>query len=123
MVVIDNYVNVVQAAEALGLHWETVKRMCREGSIPAQKIKNMWLIDKNDLDKCLEYSGINTRNLRELGLKLKRARHQLGLSQAQLAVILGVSNAAVSRWENTNRSPWTRHSKQIFHWLQEFDQN
>ena len=123
MVVLDNYVNVVQAAETLGLHWETVKRMCREGSIPAKKIKNMWLIDKNDLEKCMEYSGINTRNLRELGQKLKKARRQLGLSQAQLAVILGVSNAAVSRWENTNRSPWTRHSKQIIHWLQEFTQN
>lgn len=51
MPVLDNYVNVVEAAEVLGVHWETVKRMCREGRIPAKKIHNMWLIDKKDLKK------------------------------------------------------------------------
>lgn len=51
MPVLENYVNVVEAAEVLGVHWETVKRMCREGRIPAQKIHNMWLIDKKDLKK------------------------------------------------------------------------
>ncbi|MFC1974475.1 helix-turn-helix domain-containing protein [Chloroflexota bacterium] len=51
MPVLDNYVNVVEAAEVLGVHWETVKRMCREGRIPAKKVHNMWLIDKKDLRK------------------------------------------------------------------------
>lgn len=49
MPVLDNYVNVVEAATVLGVHWETVKRLCREGRIPAQKVHNMWLIDKNNL--------------------------------------------------------------------------
>ena len=51
MPVLDNYVNVIEAAEVLGVHWETVKRMCREGRIPAKKVHNMWLIDKKDLRK------------------------------------------------------------------------
>jgi len=51
MPVLDNYVSVVEAAEILGVHWETVKRMCREGRIPASKVHNMWLIDRNELDK------------------------------------------------------------------------
>ncbi len=49
MPVLDKYVNVVEAAEVLGVHWETVKRLCREGRIPAQKVHNMWLIGKRDL--------------------------------------------------------------------------
>ena len=40
MPVLENYFNVVEAAELLGFHWETVKRMCREGRIPAKKIHN-----------------------------------------------------------------------------------
>ena len=49
MPVLDNYVNVVEAAEILGVHWETVKRMCREGRIRASKVHNMWLIRQDDL--------------------------------------------------------------------------
>jgi excisionase family DNA binding protein len=51
MPVLDKYVSVVEAAETLGVHWETVKRMCREGRFPARKVHNMWLIDKNELAK------------------------------------------------------------------------
>jgi len=49
MPILNSYVNVVEAAEILGVHWETVKRMCREGRIPASKVHNMWLIDQDDL--------------------------------------------------------------------------
>ena len=51
MPILDNYVSVVEAAETLGVHWETVKRMCREGRIQARKVHNMWLIDKKELAK------------------------------------------------------------------------
>jgi len=51
MPVLDNYISVVEAAEILGVHWETVKRMCREGRFIARKVHNMWLIDKNELEK------------------------------------------------------------------------
>jgi excisionase family DNA binding protein len=54
MPILGNYVNVVEAAKVLKVHWETVKRMCREGRIPAQKIHNMWLINKSDLMKFAE---------------------------------------------------------------------
>ena len=51
MPVLDNYINVHAAAEVLGVHWETVKRMCREGRMLARKVHNMWLIDKGDLTR------------------------------------------------------------------------
>ena len=49
MPILGNYLSVVEAAAVLGVHWETVKRLCREVCIPAQKVHNMWLIDKNNL--------------------------------------------------------------------------
>jgi excisionase family DNA binding protein len=51
MPVLDNYLDVHEAANILGVHWETVKRMCREERFSARKVHNMWLIDKNELAK------------------------------------------------------------------------
>ena len=51
MPVLDHYVNVTEAAVILGVHWETVKRLCREGRIPAEKVHNAWLIRKDKLER------------------------------------------------------------------------
>lgn len=51
MSILDSYVDVVAAAAVLGVHWETVKRLCREGRIPAEKIHNKWLISREDLTR------------------------------------------------------------------------
>ena len=39
-----------QAAEYLGVHPETVKRLCRLGQLPASKFGRSWLITKGDLN-------------------------------------------------------------------------
>jgi len=44
MPVLHDYVSIVEAADVLGVHWETVKRLCREGRIPAEKVHNKWLM-------------------------------------------------------------------------------
>jgi excisionase family DNA binding protein len=49
MPVPENYVNIVEAAAILGVHWETVRRLCRDGRIPAEKVGNTWLIHKDML--------------------------------------------------------------------------
>jgi len=51
MPILDVYPNVVEAAAILGVHWETVKRLCREGRIPAEKVHNTWLIHKDKLER------------------------------------------------------------------------
>ncbi len=122
MSILDNYLNTVEAAEVLGFHWITVERMCREGRIRAKKIHNIWLIDKSEPEKYLADSIVKTGHIRELGQKLKSARDQLGLSQSQLAITLGVSNTAISRWEHGNRSPRAEHTQQILHWLEQIGQ-
>ncbi len=119
-----NYLNTVEAAEVIGFSWVTVERMCREGRIPAKKMhNNIWSIDKSELEKYLAYNRLKTKYNRELGKKLKSVRDQLGLSQSQLAVTLGVSNTAISRWEHGNRSPRADYSQQVLHWLQQTADN
>ncbi len=49
MPVPENYLNVMEVAAAVGVHWETVKRLCRDGRIPAEKVGNTWLIHKDML--------------------------------------------------------------------------
>ena len=50
MVFLDKYVNVIEAGRRLKVHPETVKRLCRQGDLPAVKIHNTWLINKDVLD-------------------------------------------------------------------------
>ena len=46
----DNYLNVIEAGRRLKVHPETVKRLCRQGDLPAVKIHNTWLISRDILD-------------------------------------------------------------------------
>ena len=50
MALLDNYFNVIEAGHRLKVHPETVKRLCRQGDLPATKIHNTWLITKDALD-------------------------------------------------------------------------
>ena len=50
MALLDNYFNVIEASQHLRVHPETVKRLCRQGDLPAIKIHNTWLITKDTLD-------------------------------------------------------------------------
>jgi excisionase family DNA binding protein len=48
--VLDNYLTIIEASHRLKVHPETVKRLCRQGNLPAIKIHNTWLINKDTLD-------------------------------------------------------------------------
>ena len=50
MALLEEYFNVVEAGQRLKIHPETVKRLCRQGDLPATKIHNTWLISKDILD-------------------------------------------------------------------------
>jgi len=51
MPLLDSYYKVPEAAALLGVHPETVKRLCQRGRIPAEKVHNTWLIQKEVLQK------------------------------------------------------------------------
>ncbi|MBE9512498.1 MAG: helix-turn-helix domain-containing protein [Chloroflexi bacterium] len=50
MTPLDNYFNVIEASHRLKVHPETVKRLCRQGDLPAVKLHNTWLINRDILD-------------------------------------------------------------------------
>ncbi len=50
MALLDDYYNVIEASRRLKIHSETVKRLCRQGDLPATKLHNTWLIRKDILD-------------------------------------------------------------------------
>ena len=47
---LEDYVTAIEAARRLDVHPETVKRLCRQGDLPAQKFRNTWLIRREILD-------------------------------------------------------------------------
>ena len=46
---LDEYHGAEDAGQILGVHPETVKRLCRTGELSASKFKNYWLIHSEDL--------------------------------------------------------------------------
>jgi len=50
MALLNDYFNVIEAGRRLKVHPETVKRLCRQGDLPAVKVHNTWLISRDILD-------------------------------------------------------------------------
>lgn len=50
MAPLEDYFTVIEAGRRLKIHPETVKRLCRQGDLPATKIRNTWLINRVTLD-------------------------------------------------------------------------
>ena len=44
MPILNGYMNVIEAANILGIHPATCKRLCRDGKLAAEKVHNGWLI-------------------------------------------------------------------------------
>ena len=50
MTTLENYATAIEAARQLHVHPETVKRLCRQGDLQAEKLHNTWLIHREILD-------------------------------------------------------------------------
>jgi excisionase family DNA binding protein len=48
---LQDYVNVQEAAKRLNIHPESVRRLIRQGKLPARKFANTWLIDRAVLEQ------------------------------------------------------------------------
>ena len=46
---LENYVDVIEAARILGVHPEAVKRLIREGKLTATKFGNKWIMELHRL--------------------------------------------------------------------------
>lgn len=47
----EDYVTVTDAAERLGIHPESVRRLIRSGRLPAKKFSVSWLVERDVLEQ------------------------------------------------------------------------
>jgi excisionase family DNA binding protein len=47
----EDYVTVADAAKRLNIHPESVRRLIRNGKLPARKFANTWLIERATLEQ------------------------------------------------------------------------
>ena len=50
MTTFDNFLTTAEAAAKLGVHPQTIKRLCRLGKLKGGKVNNGWLLDRNEID-------------------------------------------------------------------------
>lgn len=50
MIDLSNYINTREAARRLGIHEESLRRIIRIGTLPAEKIGGQWYIEKDKLN-------------------------------------------------------------------------
>jgi len=50
MIDLSNYINTREAAKRLGIHEESLRRIIRIGTLPAEKVGGQWYIDKDQLN-------------------------------------------------------------------------
>ncbi len=48
---LEAYAGVEEVAERLGIHPESVRRLIRQGKLPAIKFGNKWLVEKATLEQ------------------------------------------------------------------------
>ena len=48
---LDNYVGVNEVADRLNIHPESVRRLIRQGKLPAIKFGNKWLVERATLEQ------------------------------------------------------------------------
>ena len=45
-----DFLTTAEASSVLGLHTETIKRLCRLGKLKGEKVNNGWLIPKTEVE-------------------------------------------------------------------------
>lgn len=48
---LDQYADVTQVSKRLRIHPESVRRLIRQGKLPAIKLGNKWLVEKSTLEQ------------------------------------------------------------------------
>ena len=48
---LESYAGVAEVSDRLNIHEESVRRLIRQGKLPAIKFGNKWLVDKATLDQ------------------------------------------------------------------------
>ena len=52
---LESYAGVSEVADRLNIHPESVRRLIRQGKLPAIKFGNKWLVEKSSLEQFAGY--------------------------------------------------------------------
>ena len=63
---LENYIDVIEAAKILDIHPETVKRLIREGKLTATKFGNKWIMERDRLLMFANTYDASQRRVRRL---------------------------------------------------------
>lgn len=50
MTTLNDFLTTTEAATALSLHPQTIKRLCRLGKLKGEKVNNGWPLNRNEID-------------------------------------------------------------------------
>ena len=50
MTTLNDFLTAAEAATALGLHLQTIKRFCRIGKLKGRKVNNGWLLTRKEVE-------------------------------------------------------------------------
>ena len=82
MAFLEDYLTIIEAANVLRIHPETLKRLCRQDDITAVKLHNTWLIHKDVLATfSKQYSPRRGPGSRFRRLQEERAKYESGSEQ------------------------------------------
>lgn len=56
------FFSVYEVAEMLGFHHNTIRRMIKNGELPAHRFGNQWRISRVDLEELVEPTNVSKNN-------------------------------------------------------------
>ena len=90
---LNDYLTTFQTAKLLHIHYETVKRFCRDGRLPAIKFHNTWLISKTDFE---QFAAIYQRHTSLRNTQILQSRRDYpAKTLQQIANIFGVTRQRI----------------------------
>ena len=75
---LENYVDVIEAAKILDVHPETVKRLIREGKLTATKFGNKWIMEYNRLQVFANTYDRQRGRVREIAVTASYKNSEIG---------------------------------------------
>lgn len=109
----DEWIRAADAARTLGIKYNTVIAAIIHGSIPSQQPEGRWHARFVRLEDVRKWYDRRRAAHCELGQRMRAWRWAHGLTQHDLAALLGTTHTYISRIEGGHRSPGATMTERI----------